>query len=97
MAPPAVSSTITISSSLSAAGADVFAFLTATASSAASGCGRFAGTTSATGSLCCPLAWPLTSGAGVFFGLVGILTSPVETPLMGLSSRGSLLEEGQHC
>lgn len=98
MAPPALSSTMTTSSSFCAVDA-VFAFLTVAISSGPSGCGRFAGTTSATPSLCCLLPfvvpWPLASGAGVFLGLVGILISPEEAPLTGLSSRGSLLWAGQ--
>ncbi len=77
--------------------AAVLAFFTDAVSSGPSGRERLAGTTSTTASLCCRLASfrPLASGAGVFLGLVGILTSSEETPLTDLpSASGSLLWRG---
>ena len=97
-APPSTISTTSSSPALSAAAA-LLARLTGTSGS--SGCGRLAGVTS----FCCcsllPFSWlgPLAAlgsgGAGDFLGLVGILISSEDAPLMGwLSARGFLLKKG---
>ena len=83
-----------MSSSPSAA---VLAFLTEV-STASSDRGRFDGTTADVPlRACSPVAAvvsPFVSGAGVFFGLVG-MEMLSEVPLMGLSSSSSVLFRGQ--